>query len=265
MVRNEELCLPACLDALAWADHVLVLDSISSDRTCEIASAYRNVQLVRRRFTDFGDQRDFGLNVLAYPNPWVLVVDADEIVSQLLAAEILEVTRQEQAARRDVFMLRRTPWFDGRPLRHNLTARFWLPRLVRPGRVEVHGRVHERIVGKGTPGYLRNRLDHHQFGKGIDHWKARRLSYAVLERAARVAGETGRLRFRDLVAYDRLRRRAAVKGIFQRLPSRWLVYFVVNIVICGAWRDGLAGLRYVAIEAQSQRDADRAIRRTEGC
>lgn len=259
MVRDEEQSIAACLDALAWSDDVVVLDSHSNDRSCMIAARYANVRIVKRHFTDYGDQRRFGLNQIAYRNPWVLIVDADEIVSATLAAEILTAVHSAAAELRDVYCLRRTPWFDDRPLYHNMTATFWIPRLVRPGAVTVTGRVHEQISGSRGSGRLTARLDHHQFDKGHKHWLERRLRYARLEHAESSKGDLAGW-LADLSSSCHLRRRAAVKRVFKALPLRWAVYLGFNIVVNSAWRDGWAGLRYVATEARSQRLADRMIR-----
>jgi glycosyltransferase involved in cell wall biosynthesis len=259
MVRNEEQSIAACLDALHWSDDVVVLDSYSDDGTCAIAARYANVRIVERHFTDFGDQRCFGLHQIAYRNPWVLIVDADEIVSTALATEIAAVVHSEAAARRDVYCLRRTPWFDGRPLRHNMTASFWIPRLVRPGAVTISGRVHEQIFGRSDVGRLTAMLDHHQFDKGHAHWLDRRLRYARIEHAETVPADVAGW-LADLRSTCHLKRRAAVKRAFKALPLRWMVYFVYNVVINSAWRDGWTGLRYVATEADSQRRADQMLR-----
>lgn len=110
-------------------------------------------------------------------------------------------------------------------------------------------------------GYLKSRLDHHQFCKGLANWQARRQSYFELECQAWAEGEIGTSPVADLFGPDRLRRRAALKEIYLRLPFRGLVYIVVNVVAFAAWRDGWSGLRYVVIEAQSQRGPARTFRK----
>jgi glycosyltransferase involved in cell wall biosynthesis len=255
MVFNEARSISACLDALAWIDEIVLLDSFSTDDSCAIARRYPNVRIVQRAFTDFGDQRQFGLR-LPYSNPWVLVIDADEIVSPELAAEIRSTVAAPESHDCDLYYLRRQTWFAGKALRHNLPATFWIPRLVRPERVRVEGRVHERIRATGRTGRLRAYLDHHQFDKGVDHWFGRRQRYAQLEAAAIEAGELRSNPIADLLSGDTLRRRAVVKRLFQALPMRWLAFWLYNVVICGAWRDGMAGLRYVGLEAESHRRAE---------
>jgi len=39
-VKNEERNIAACLESVAWADEIWLVDSHSTDRTCEIARLY---------------------------------------------------------------------------------------------------------------------------------------------------------------------------------------------------------------------------------
>lgn len=78
LTKNEEELLPGCLESLAWADEILVVDSFSTDRTVEVA---RNAgaRVIQHPFTNFAAQRNYGQSQAWYD--WVLFVDADERVS----------------------------------------------------------------------------------------------------------------------------------------------------------------------------------------
>jgi glycosyltransferase involved in cell wall biosynthesis len=257
MTRDEEVNIARCLESVRWCDDVVILDSLSRDRTVAIASAFPNVRVFERRFDDFSGQRNHGLHQLGFRHSWVLVVDADEVVEPQLAVEVTEIARRGAAVAADVFLVRRKVFMDGRWVRRNITSDFWIARLMRPGKVRYEGAVHERLRFDGRSGRLQAALEHHQFSKGVDDWLARRLRYARLEAEARAAGLYPRGRAGDLLSPDPLARRAALKALYTRLPARWLVYLVYNLLFKLAFLGGRDSLRYILLEAHSQRFAAR--------
>lgn len=70
------------------ADEILVIDSGSSDETCEIA-ATQGAKVVFNEWRGYGQQKIFGENLCR--NKWILNIDADEEVSPELAEEIKDL------------------------------------------------------------------------------------------------------------------------------------------------------------------------------
>jgi glycosyltransferase involved in cell wall biosynthesis len=257
LTLDEEMNIARCLDSVQWCDDVVVLDSFSGDRTLEIARAYTNVRTFQRPFDDYSSQRNYGLHEIRFVNPWVLVVDADEVVGHALASEIREVVSLSSVPF-DVFLLRRKVFIDGCCVRRNISSDFWIARLLRPLAVRYEGAVHEKVCFVGGSGRLHGALEHHQFAKGIDQWFARRARYAAIEATSACATAPGW--WTDLTCPDTLRRRAAVKRLFYRLPARWLIYLAYNVLYKLAFLDGARGLRYVYLETRSQFLAARQTR-----
>ena len=85
ITRNAENVLDPCLESVAFADDVVVVDSASSDGTAEIA-ARRGARVVQKEWLGFGRQKQFAVEQAR--NDWVLCLDADERVSPELAASI---------------------------------------------------------------------------------------------------------------------------------------------------------------------------------
>ena len=85
LTRNEEEMLPGCLESLAWADEVLVVDSFSTDGTVDIARR-SGARVVQHPFANFAVQRNYAQTQARYD--WVLFIDADERVSEELRDEI---------------------------------------------------------------------------------------------------------------------------------------------------------------------------------
>ena len=251
MTCDEEANIARCLESVRWTNDVVVLDSGSRDRTVELASSFANVRVLHHAFDDFSSQRNRGLHDIQYANPWLLVLDADEIVEPDLAHELIKVAHAAPAETQ-AFLVRRRVMMDDRPLRWNISTNFWIGRLVRPHAVRFEGVVHERLCFDGEPDRLKGRLEHHQFNKGVTAWFERRALYARLEADAICATTIRTQPLSGLLTRDPLARRRALKAVFYRLPARWLVYLLYSVFVQLAFLDGLRGLRYVWLESRSQ-------------
>ena len=81
---NEEKNIARTLAGLDWVDHILVVDSGSTDATLAILKRTPGVEVLGRPFDSFANQRNFGLERIR--TPWVLSLDADYGISPRLAA-----------------------------------------------------------------------------------------------------------------------------------------------------------------------------------
>jgi len=97
LAYNESANIARCLNALSWVARVVVVDSISTDGTQQIASVYPNVEVVERPFDNLRNQHSYGMRHLV-DSPWVLRLDADWIVSRELMEEILGLTPDADVA-----------------------------------------------------------------------------------------------------------------------------------------------------------------------
>lgn len=88
ITKNEEARLARTLAALSWADQIVVVDSGSTDRTVEIARA-AGADVHHREWTGYGPQKVHAEGLCRHP--WMLNVDADEVVTPALADEIAAV------------------------------------------------------------------------------------------------------------------------------------------------------------------------------
>lgn len=85
IARDEAARLPATLAALAWADQIVLVDSGSTDGTCDIARA-AGAEVHHRDWEGYGPQKVFAESLCRHD--WMLNVDADEVVTPELAGEI---------------------------------------------------------------------------------------------------------------------------------------------------------------------------------
>src|ERR1035437_5449910 len=239
MAYNEEVNLRRCLDSVAWSNDVVILDSHSQDRTVAIANSYLNTR--------------------------VLILDADEAVEPELSREILDLVEQDPDIAVDVFLVRRKVVLDDRRITRNSTYDFWIERLLRPRAVHYEGTVHEKLVFEGGYRRLTAAIEHHQFAKGIPQWFERRLHYARIEASGSSAQPPIATILGDLFNRSTLVRRSALKRIFNKLPYRWLIYLIYNLVVKLTFLDGVTGLRYVLLESRSQFLQSRIRRIALGC
>lgn len=89
---NEGDIIERCLEKLTWCDEIVIVDSGSTDNTISICEYY-GARIYHRDFDGFGDQKQFALSCCT--NEWVLNLDADEILTDSLIAEIQEVAEMD--------------------------------------------------------------------------------------------------------------------------------------------------------------------------
>src|ERR1700690_250764 len=87
-VRNEAANLPRCLESLVNVGEVYVVDSQSTDETTAIAEAYE-AKVVQFHYSGgWPKKRQWAMNTLPFACDWILLLDADEILTPELVAEI---------------------------------------------------------------------------------------------------------------------------------------------------------------------------------
>lgn len=247
LTLNEEANLADCLASCAWSDDIVVFDSLSSDRTVDIARE-RGARVVQRPFDNYAAQRNAALGTVTYKHPWVLMVDADERVPADLAAEIAAAVARagDEVA---LFRMRRKDYFLGKWLRRSSGYPSWFGRLARVGRVRVEREVNEEYIADGRIGHLQAHLHHYPFNRGIAYWIERHNRYSTMEAAAKMSLERGRIALGGLVNGDPIDRRRTLKQLLYLVPFRpQIVFFYLYIVRLGIL-DGRAGFYFSRMRA----------------
>jgi glycosyltransferase involved in cell wall biosynthesis len=98
IVKNEESCLEKCLQSLKGIDEIIVVDTGSSDKTCEIARKYTD-KVYENEYKwndDFAEARNYSL--VRCTGDWVLTIDADEYLAEdFIEKARLEIPKAEKA------------------------------------------------------------------------------------------------------------------------------------------------------------------------
>lgn len=155
---NEEAHIRQCLDSLSFADEIVVLDSYSTDNTTEIVREYTD-NLHFRKFEGFSDQRNAAIDLTK--EEWILLVDADEVITDGLAADLQNAVKQ---GTHNAYRMPRLTYFLGRPIRHC----GWYPdyqlRLALKSKAKIPYRlVHESMEVDGSCGVLKNDILHYSY------------------------------------------------------------------------------------------------------
>jgi glycosyltransferase involved in cell wall biosynthesis len=248
LTKNEEQDLPGCLQSVAWSDDVHVLDSVSSDRTVEIAKA-AGAQVTQRPFDNWAAHQNWAMANVPFRHPWVFYLDADERMTPELVSAVRDAA--ENPGDRVAFRVHRRDFFLGRWLKHVQTSAFYL-RLFRPEKMCYERLVNPVSLPDGPVGQVTGYLDHFPFSKGVSHWLSRHNSYSTFEAQQIVENRRHDRSFsvvRAFTARDFHERRFQQKELFYRIPVRPLVKFLILYVGKRGFLDGNAGFTYAVLQS----------------
>lgn len=159
ITKNEADHIGACLDSVAFADEIIVLDSGSTDATCDIARQKGAKVHQTGDWPGFGHQKNRALDLAT--GDWVLSVDADERVTPELAGAIRQAIEQPAA---NAYKIARLSWFGGRWIRHSGWWPDYVIRLFRRGSARFSPvRVHEKVVVEGPTPALQGHFQHYPY------------------------------------------------------------------------------------------------------
>ena len=157
ITRNEARVIARCLESVAWADHIVVLDSASTDGTPDIARKLQAQVTTSLDWPGFGPQKNRALEMAT--GDWGLSLDADEWVTPELRKDI--ETAMREPGNHAAFRLPRLSSYCGRFMRHSGWWPDYVTRLFRRGAARFSpDLVHERLIVDGTTGTLQASLMH---------------------------------------------------------------------------------------------------------
>jgi (heptosyl)LPS beta-1,4-glucosyltransferase len=150
ITKNEERNIRQCLNSVSFADEIILVDSGSTDKTCEIAREFRNVKIVSTQWFGFVENKKIAMNHAEHD--WIFWIDADEIAPENLKEEWEEIRRHPffheaggiDLARKTFFLghwVKHSGWYPNRTIRFFHKNRAYFSESV----------LHESIVLK--PGY----------------------------------------------------------------------------------------------------------------
>lgn len=158
ITKNEASHIGRCLESVAWADEIIVLDSGSTDATVEICRRHTD-KVFQTDWPGFGIQKQRALDHAR--GDWVLSIDADEVVTEELKNAIVQALRNGPF---DAYQINRLSSYCGREIRHGGWWPDYVLRLFRRhlGRFS-EALVHEQVYVDGAIGRIETPLLHESF------------------------------------------------------------------------------------------------------
>ena len=249
-IRNEAQNLARCLASVGWADEIFVVDSDSTDGSQRIAEEF-GARVVQFEFNGtWPKKKNWALENLSFRNPWVFILDADEVLPAGAEAEFR--TAIANAGARTGYWINRRFMFMGRWLRHAYYPN-WNLRLFRHslGRYEKltdvatasgDNEVHEHVVVEGPTGRLRCEVDHYAF-PSVEVFVEKHNRYSNWEARVAVAQECAPSELQSA----RVAQRRRLKRFSRRLPFRPLLRFLYVYIWQRGFLDGREGYYFARL------------------
>ncbi len=170
LTLNEQRHISDCVSSVRWADRVIVLDTLSTDDTVDLARA-AGAEVMQHAFENYAQIRNVALDLVEAT--WLFFVDADERATPQLADEVRQVTNYRPE----------NGWWVPR---HNIIfgrltrGAGWYPdhqmRLLRRGHAHYQRPVHEIVALDGAAGFLANPLLHYNYDN-VAQFRAKQSRY----------------------------------------------------------------------------------------
>jgi len=251
LTYNEEANIVQALDSVVgWADEIHIVDSLSTDRTVDIAREF-GCHIAQNRFENYAKQRNYSLEHLPIRSEWIFFLDADEWLPDALKQEISALIAS--CPRENGFYIKWRLIWMGRWIRRGYYPS-WILRLFRYGKGRCEDRpINEHLIVDGPTGRLRNDFIHED-RKGVADWIAKHNRYATTESQelfnTRSAPDYREIDAR-LFGTQAQRKRWLRYEVWNRMPSlvRPFLYFFYRYILTGGFLDGREAFAYHFLQA----------------
>jgi hypothetical protein len=174
IVKNEARCLVRCLRSVTKiVDEIVIVDTGSTDSTVRIAQEFNATVAHFDWADDFSAARNYALGKTT--GDWILVLDADEFVTEALALEIRKLVQGSPAIGRLKIVS------DFRRNGQCQRSQSFVSRLF-PRGARFAGRIHEQIVSSLPRVNLQGELSHDGYLETNKSDRNVKLLLAELER-----------------------------------------------------------------------------------
>lgn len=168
---NEEKNIKRCLDSVVpIADEIVVVDSLSTDKTEAICNEYDNLRFVKQKWLGYSEQKNYTNDIASHD--WIFSIDADEELSPSLQQSILE-WKKSDSLDSECFSMDRLTSYCGKWIKHcgwypDTKIRIWNRKVGR-----WKGAIHEVIdfLKPMTTTKLNGDLLHYSFETDADYRK----------------------------------------------------------------------------------------------
>jgi glycosyltransferase involved in cell wall biosynthesis len=254
-VRNEAHNLRRCLEALKSVGEVYVIDSKSTDDTVAIAQSH-GAKVVQFHYAGgWPKKRQWAMDTLPLAYDWILLLDADEVLTSELADEIQKMIQDPHT---NGYFIALQMYFLGRRLRHS-GASFWKLSLFRKGLGRFECRlqdqdasmadmeVHEHVVVTGTARRLIHPLIHHNV-ESLSRYIQKHNEYSNWEARVWLDGNRSHEDIQPSLWGTQAQRRRWLRRHFFGLPGSPILFFLYKYAFSLGFLDGVPGLIYCTMQ-----------------
>jgi glycosyltransferase involved in cell wall biosynthesis len=235
---NEEKIIAETLKAITkLVDKIIIVDSFSTDGTCEIGKEF-GAEVVKRKFDDYSSQRNFALSLVS-DDEWVLMLDADEILSTELVNEISALSVETSQV---AYYMKRVDVFCGKKLKY-ASENLYFPRLFRSDKIVISRSINEQYEFIGSTGRLKGVLLHYSFNKGIQDWLHKHVRYAYME--------SNLLEAKNIKPSTL---RQSIKIIVYKSRFKIFIMFMYYFFVKRGFLDGRRGLLYINLKLSYEKN-----------
>lgn len=182
LTKNEEANIQRCIASVKdLAERIIVVDSESTDKTCEIAESM-GAEVVVHPFVTHGQQFNWALDNLNITTKWVFRLDADEEVTADLREEIVNECISHANDNVNGLVVKFKIYFLGRFLKHGGMYPFYRTTIFKYGKgyIDEAGMRDQTVITEGDLYYLKNDCLHYDF-KSLENWIGKHNWYSTLE------------------------------------------------------------------------------------
>lgn len=174
ITKNEENNIRDALESVKDFKEIVVVDAFSTDNTLNICKQYTD-KVYQIQWQGFAKQKQLAIDKTTLD--WVLVLDADERVTEDLKSEI---TQKIENTDYSGFFIPRKNFFLGKWIRHCGWWPDYTLRLFKKEKGKMQTRqVHEKVVIDGKAGYMKNPLLHYTY-RSLEDFVSKMQIYSTL-------------------------------------------------------------------------------------
>lgn len=165
LVKDSELHLKECLNALEKFDEIIVLDNGSSDNTINIAQTFSNVKIFKNDFIGFGPLKNLAISYAS--NDWIFSVDSDEILTKELISEITSTKLDNNT----IYSISRDNYYNGKLIQACGWQNDFVKRIFNKNTTKFNDKqVHESLIQNENIKILKldNKMKHYTFNNASE-------------------------------------------------------------------------------------------------
>ena len=254
--KNEALNLPRCLEAIGWADEIIIVDSASTDNTSDIVKEFGGRVVQFKYVPPWPKKKQWALDNVGLKNEWILLLDADEVMPPCSAGILRPIVMAEAQGNPPeapcAYWLNRRFFFLGQPLKHAYTPN-WNLRLFRKGTCRFECltvaetgsgdvEIHEHLLCSGKTARLGTLVMEHYAFPTIEIFLEKHLRYASWEAAVELYPLKNGEKLKGAEAPRRM-----LKIVSRKFPFRPLLRFLWVYFGEKAFLDGIAGYHFARL------------------